>query len=166
LRGQKRREEAGCRMKQLVDDSAKERALTRQQLLREREVQRNFMMQDSVDSDMEIIVKEKVDKWDCESVLSTLYNHTRPHQIKTGIPKDMLGMGRGLTTGALKLLDMETGMPEDNMLYETLEEEKVRKVRLKQVRKDRTEEKKANTLAFKSEKNRQDKININMKNSI
>ena len=52
------------------------------------------------------------------------------------------------------------------MVYETLEEEKVRKVRLKQVRKDRTEEKKANTLAFKSEKNRQDKININMKNSI
>jgi len=186
-------EEGGTRMKQLVEDSEKERALVRQQLLREREVTRSFMMQDSGDdSDMEeIIVKEKVDKWDCESVLSTystLYNHPkiiserRPDQIrlstKTGIPKGVLG--RGLTAGALKQLDMETGVLEDDMVsvrskmsefsirpkHETPEEKKARKVGLKQVRKERREEKKANTLAFKSEKNRQDKININMKNNM
>lgn len=186
-------EEGGSRMKELVEDSAKERALTRQQLLREKEVQRNFLMQDSGDdSDMEeIIVKEKMDKWDCESVLSTystLYNHPkiiserRPNQIrlstKTGIPKDTLG--RGLTAGALKQLDMETGVLEDDMVsvrskmsqfsirpkHETLEEKKARKEGLKQERKERRVEKKANTMAFKSEKNRQDKININMKNNM
>ena len=68
----------------------------------------------------EILVKEKVDKWDCESVLSTypyLYNHPKiiSDQIrlstKISILKDVLG--RGLT-GALKRLDMEAVVLEDD----------------------------------------------------
>merc|ERR1712106_945044 len=184
-------EEGGDRMKQLVEENAKEKALVRQQLLREREVQRSGL-EDSDESDMEeIVVKEKMDKWDCQSVLSTystLYNHPKviserkPDQIrlsaKTGIPKDVLG--RGLTVGALKQLDRETGVLDDDLVsvrskisqfsirpkHETLEEKKARKIGLKGVRKERREEKKANTQAFKSEKNRQDKININIRNNL
>merc|ERR1711862_977511 len=140
------------------------------------EVQMRHFMEDSGDEMEEVVVKEKGDKWDCESVLSTystLYNHPKmiserkPDQIKlstkTGIPKNVLG--RGLTAGALKLLDMENGMVEDDLAsvrskisefsirpkHETLEEKKTRKQGLKQVRKERRE-KKANTLAFKAEK--------------
>jgi len=184
-------EEGGTRMKQLVEESVKEKALVRQQLLREREVQRRHIMQNSDDEMEEIVVREKLDKWDCESVLSnysTLYNHPkiiserRPDHIKlstkTGIPKNVLG--RGLTAGALKQLDMENGVVEDDLVsvrskmsefsirpkHETLEEKKARKIGLKQVRKERREEKKANTMAFKSEKTRQDKININIRNNL
>jgi len=185
-------EEGGNRMKQLVEESERERATARQQLVREREVQMRHMMEDSGDDEMEeIVVKEKVDKWDCESVLSTystLYNHPKliserkPDQIKlstkTGIPKNVLG--RGLTAGALKQLDMETGMLDDDVAsvrskisefsirpkHETLEEKKARKQGLKQVRKERREEKKANTQAFKAEKTRQNKININNQNNL
>jgi len=184
-------EEASIRMKELVEESEKERATARQQLVREREVQMRHFMEDSGDEMEEVVVKEKGDKWDCESVLSTystLYNHPKmiserkPDQIKlstkTGIPKNVLG--RGLTAGALKLLDMENGMVEDDLAsvrskisefsirpkHETLEEKKTRKQGLKQVRKERREEKKANTLAFKAEKTRQNKININNKNNL
>eukprot|EP00092_Neocalanus_flemingeri_P006772 GFUD01007314.1.p1 GENE.GFUD01007314.1~~GFUD01007314.1.p1 ORF type:complete len:455 (-),score=189.53 GFUD01007314.1:149-1513(-) len=187
--------EEGCdRMKQLVEESAKERALTRQQLMREREVQKRMLMEGNSDDDSdmeEIVVKEKLDRWDCESVLSTystLYNHPkiiterRTDQIrlstKTGIPKDTLG--RGLTAGALKQLDRDTGVLEEDMVsvrskmsefsirpkHETPEEKKTRKVGLKQVRKERREEKKANTMAFKSEQLRQEKININIRNNV
>merc|ERR1711862_238302 len=144
-------EEGGNRMKQLVEESERERATARQQLVREREVQMRHMMEDSGDEMEEVVVKEKGDKWDCESVLSTystLYNHPKmiserkPDQIKlstkTGIPKNVLG--RGLTAGALKLLDMENGMVEDDLAsvrskisefsirpkHETLEEKKTR----------------------------------------
>ena len=184
-------EEASIRMKELVQESEKERATARQQLVREREVQMRHFTEESGDEMEEVVVKEKGDKWDCESVLSTystLYNHPKmiserkPDQIKlstkTGIPKNVLG--RGLTAGALKLLDMENGMVEDDLAsvrskisefsirpkHETLEEKKTRKQGLKQVRKERREEKKANTLAFKAEKTRQNKININNKNNL
>merc|ERR1712228_655627 len=121
--------------------------------------------------------KEKKENWDCESVLSTysnLYNHPKliserkPDHIKlsskTGIPKNVLG--RGLTANALKMLDMETGVLDDEVAsvkskmsefsirpkHETSEEKKARKQGLKQLRKERREEKKANTVAFKTEK--------------
>merc|ERR1712098_417617 len=157
-------------------------------LLREREIMMRHTVENSEsDSEMEeIIVKEKKENWDCESVLSTysnLYNHPKliserkPDHIKlsskTGIPKNVLG--RGLTANALKMLDMETGVLDDEVAsvkskmsefsirprHETSEEKKARKQGLKSLRKERREEKKANTQAFKSEKNRQEKININ-----
>jgi len=184
-------EEGGSRMKLLVEESKKEKANARQQLIREREVTMRHMMEDSGDEMEEIVVKEKGEKWDCESVLSTystLYNHPkviserRPDQIKlstkTGIPKNVLG--RGLTADALKQLDMETRELDDDVAsvrskmsefsirpkHETAEEKKARKQGLKQVRRERREEKKANTLAFKTEKSRQNKININIKNNL
>jgi len=184
-------EEAGDRMKQLVEENAHEKALARQQLLREREIMMRHTVENSEsDSEMEeIIVKEKKENWDCESFLSTysnLYNHPKliserkPDHIKlstkTGIPKNVLG--RGLTANALKMLDMETGVLDDEVesvkskmsefsirpKHETSEEKKARKQGLKQLRKERREEKKANTVAFKTEKSRQEKINLNLKN--
>lgn len=50
--------------------------------------------------------------------------------------------------------------------HETLEEKKARKTGLKEIRKERREEKKANTVAFKSEKVRQEQIGINMKRNM
>merc|ERR1712113_1118637 len=135
------------------------------------------------DSDQEefekIRVQERDDKWDCESILSTystLYNHPKliseknnkiQLSSKTGIPKGVLG--RGLTAGALKQLDVETGVLDEEVMsiksrisemsfrpkHETLEE-----------RRERREEKKANTSAFKSEKMRQEKVLINNKNNV
>merc|ERR1712012_583822 len=96
---------------------------------------------------------------------------------KTGIPKDTLG--RGLTSAALKQLDLENNSraDEDDLKsrmtecsirpkHETKEEKKARKNEVKMVRRERREEKKANILAFKSEKIRQEKININVKNNV
>jgi len=179
-------EESGERMNQLLIENTKEKASRRQQLEREREVQMNSLLNDSDSDKEEIVILEKGEKWDCESVLSTystLYNHPKliserkPDHIqlssKTGIPKNVLG--RGLTAGALRQLDMETGILDDEVAsikskmsefsirpkHETSEEKKARKQGLKSLRKERREEKKANTQAFKSEKNRQEKININ-----
>jgi len=133
------------------------------------------------------------EKWDAESILSTystLYNHPKiiserkkvaPIVLssKSGVPKDVLG--RGLTAAALKQLDLENDQGcEDDMKsvrsrmstvsirpkHETVEEKKARKSELKNLRKERREEKKANTQAFKSEKIRQEKVNLNLKNNL
>merc|ERR1712192_202552 len=128
------------------------------------------------------------EQWDAETILttySTLYNHPKlisepkklgPIQLssKTGIPKDTLG--RGLTSAALKQLDMENNAMDDEddlksrmtecsmrPKHETKEEKKARKT---EVKAERREEKKANILAFKSEKIRQEKISINVKNNV
>jgi len=132
------------------------------------------------------------ERWDCESILSTysnLYNHPkliseRKDKIvlsaKTGIPKDTLG--RGLTAAALKQLDLENNenYEEDDLRsvasrvstlsirnkHETLEEKRVRKAALKEFRRERRIERKANTIAFKDEKQRQEKIFMNNKNNV
>ena len=131
------------------------------------------------------------EQWDAETILttySTLYNHPkliseprRPSPIvlstKTGIPKDTLG--RGLTAAALKQLDLETREQDEDAMtirtritelsirpkHETKEERKSRKSEVKEMRKERRVEKKANTEAFKSEKSRQEKVNINVRNN-
>ena len=46
--------------------------------------------------------------------------------------------------------------------HETPEEKKARKQAIKEFKRERRVEKKANTLAFKEEKNRQEKISLNM----
>ena len=73
---------------------------------------------------MEMFEDKPKDRFDCQSILSTystLYNHPKlisevskkkkidPIRIdgKTGIPKDVLGRGSGLTEGALKRLDRQ-----------------------------------------------------------
>jgi len=184
-------EEEGDRMKQLLMESEKERTTRRQQLDREREVSLKMLETGEDDEEMEKIVVNG-EKWDCESILSTystLYNHPkiiserRPDHIKlsskTGIPKDTLG--RGLTAAALKQLDLDTGVGiEDDMQsigsrvsaisvrpkHETFEEKKARKAAVKNFRKERREEKKANTQAFKSEESRQAKISMNVQNNL
>merc|ERR1712156_477383 len=143
---------------------------------REREVIRRVLEQE--DGDEETIL----------TTYSTLYNHPKlisePKKLgpiklssKTGIPRDTLG--RGLTSAALKQLDLENNSraDEDDLKsrmtecsirpkHETKEEKKARKNEVKMVRRERREEKKANILAFKSEKIRQEKININVKNNV
>merc|ERR1712059_6556 len=175
--------EEGDRMKQLLSETDKERKTRRMQLDREKEVIKSML--DTVDD------SEEDEKGDAESILSTystLYNHPKiiserrkvsPIVLssKSGVPKDVLG--RGLTAAALKQLDLENlglGCEDDlqsvrsrmstvsiRPKHETVEEKKARKSELKNLRKERREEKKANTQAFKSEKIRQEKVNLNLK---
>ena len=187
-------DEESERMAALLAETQMTRATERQQLVREQEVTRSVLRDGREDMEeilMPVDAEDRRQQWDCESVLSTystLYNHPRviserrPDRIvlssKTGIPKDTLG--RGLTVAALKQLDRETAQREDDLAsvrsrvttlsirpkHETLEEKKDRKSQVKAIRKERREEKKANTQAFKSEEIRQGKININIKNNV
>merc|ERR1712137_1395770 len=125
-------------------------------------------------------------KWDCESILSTysnIYNHPKlisePSKKitvdpKTGIPRNVLGKP-GLTKKFLDQFNEATNdrdgdtqsmistlstisiRPKD----ETPEQRKERKMLVKEYRKERRMEKKANSLAFKEEKLRQEKQNLN-----
>merc|ERR1719209_2130103 len=193
-------DEESQRMENLLAEHKEEKRTARQQLEREeereREVIRRVLEQEDGDEEMEKIVlpadaEAKREQWDAETILttySTLYNHPKlisePKKLgpiklssKTGIPKDTLG--RGLTSAALKQLDLENNSraDEDDLKsrmtecsirpkHETKEEKKARKNEVKMVRRERREEKKANILAFKSEKIRQEKININVKNNV
>ena len=186
-------EESSKMMKDLLIDNEKEKAMKRQQIEREREIQKNSLL-DRSDSEGEMVdieVEEKGEKWDCESVLSTystLYNHPKlisepkPNKIqlssKTGVPKGVLG--RGLTADVLKQLDTGTEDQDDDVMslkskiselsirpkHETLQEKKERKLNLKQFRRERRSEKKSNTEAFKSEKMKQEKIRLNTKKNL
>nr|CAG4647178.1 EOG090X08PQ [Megafenestra aurita]SVE92481.1 EOG090X08PQ [Megafenestra aurita] len=134
-------------------------------------------------------------KWDCESILSTysnIYNH--PKLIseprisglltvcpKTGIPLNVLGKP-GLTKKFLDQLDQETGAKKDCVETqsiistlstisirpkdETPEQRKDRKLLVKEYRRERRIEKKANALAFKEEKKLQEKQNINNRKNV
>ena len=187
-------EETSKRMKDLLMENEREKATRRQELEREREIQKNSLLERSDDEEEEleeIEVEEKGEKWDCESVLSTystLYNHPKlisePRlpkiqlSSKTGIPVGVLG--RGLTAQALKQLGADDSDQEDDMMslkskiselsvrpqHETMEEKKARKTNLKQFRRERRLEKKSNTQAFKSEKMKQEKIRLNTKNNL
>ncbi len=109
-----------------------------------------------------------------------------PIQIsaKTGMPKDVLG--KGLTKGALKRLDMENlercnDSDEDletvtlasrvsalsvRNKHETKGERKERQKAFKDLKRERREEKKATKLAFKEDKARQDKSAMNLRKSV
>lgn len=148
---------------------------------------------DSNDEFDKIEVKPK-EKWDCESILSTysnLYNHPKvisepkSNKIKLnsrGIP--VIESNR-LTARALKNLDDSTSgrnagaksVGAQSVLStlstlsirpkgETPEERNIRKKELKDYRKERRIEKKANAEAFKEEAKRQVKININNRMNI
>lgn len=142
---------------------------------------------------LEIAERDLDAKWDCESILSTysnIYNHPKliserktydkiELSSKTGIPKNTLG--RGLIAAALKQLDLENEDARDDDMrsvasrisqisirykHETKEEKSARKAAVKEFRRERRVEKKANTQAFKDEKVRQEKIFINNKNNM
>jgi len=103
---------------------------------------------------------------------------------KTGIPKDVLGKtGPGLTSAALKQLDRENDRFESlqNKDVETMtlasrvselsfrnkhecpEEKKARKLAVKEFRKERRVERKANQDAFKEEKSTQERNAMNLR---
>ena len=144
----------------------------------------------SSEEEFDKIVIDKSEKWDCESILSTysnLYNHPAkitepkgPEKIKidkkTGIPLGVIGANT-LTAHNLSMLDqgnISSGprsivsqiselsiRPKD----ESPEERRIRKKNLKEYRRERRVEKKANTLAFKDEKTRQEKVLLNQRNN-
>jgi len=145
--------------------------------------------------ELEVSDDEGPKKWDCESILSTysnIYNHpkliTEPSKRKisinekTGIPKHVLADGK-LTAKSLAKLETpekSTGpkslcansvistlsvlsiRPKD----ESIEEKKERKKLLKEYRAERRIERKANQLAFKEEKLKQDLNNANKRNNL
>ena len=185
-------DENGLMMRQLTRDHAILKAMNRQQIEKEKEVIKRQQLEESDEEDDLVTVKvgDKDEKWDCESILSTystLYNHPKlisepksdkiQLSSKTGIPIGVLG--RGLTAGALRDLDQLSDNEDDVMSlkskisefsirpkHETSGEKRNRKANLKQARRERREEKKANSEAFKIEKNRQEKIMMNNKNNV
>ena len=99
---------------------------------------------------------------------------------KTGMPKDVLGR-TGLTEGMLKRLDRQNETAEDSdsdgsdggqtlasrmsalsfrNRHETPEERKARKNAMKEIKRERRVEKKANRAAFKDEQKRQEKVMV------
>ncbi|XP_069582018.1 protein LTV1 homolog [Ranitomeya imitator] len=132
-----------------------------------------------------VVIEDPHEKWDCESILSTysnLYNH--PQMIKdppkaklikvstkTGIPLGVLPE-RGLTAKQVERMEMINGgdlpkvstQPRSN--HETTDERKARKQAIKEERKERRMEKKANTQAFKMEKSRQEKEQLNLRHNL
>jgi len=117
-------------------------------------------------------------QWDCESILSTystLYNHptliNEPKKIKLtsrlGLPNDVLPE-RGPTRRQqeqethVTIERVPTYRPKD----ETTEERKMRKQAIKEERKSRRVEKKANKIAFKDEEKKQHKVMMNVKQAL
>lgn len=125
--------------------------------------------------------KEKQDRFDCESIISTysnLYNHPsiiseRNEKIKlskkTGLPMGVLGE-KPKTVKELDRIDHKITriLPEigKRTKDESKEEKKARKQAVKEHRRERRVEKKINKLAFKEEKKSQtNQIKISMDNS-
>lgn len=131
------------------------------------------------------------ERWDCESIISTysnLYNHPKlikePKKDKvqlssrTGLPVKDKG---GLSRQGLKRLEQELGEEEDDRdetrsrtsvassirpKNETPEERRLRKAQVRALRKERRQEKKANSLAFKAEELRQEKAMANVRKNL
>ncbi|XP_028168396.1 protein LTV1 homolog, partial [Ostrinia furnacalis] len=177
----------------------------RYQLDKEKEIARIQRLQEiSEESEDDLVTMEvePKEKWDCETILSTysnLYNHPKlieepkkPKKIrinvKTGMPKDVLGNDNKLTIKSLAKFnaqneDTDSASDDDGRTHaesvlstlsvlsirpkdESAEEKKERKRLLKEYRKERRIEKKANKEAFKEEKKRQEKIMMNNRNNI
>jgi len=125
--------------------------------------------EDCVDDDMEDEDNDgsKKPKWDCESVLSTysnLYNH--PAVIKEAPSKKRKAQ---LAKAALEQMDDDSDSSEVSHSVisgkststvrpkgETAEERRIRKQAVKQERRERRAEKKANQFAFKERKKEED----------
>ena len=127
------------------------------------------------DDDIEEVEKytePERERWDCESIISTysnLYNHpkliTEPKPIKLtkrlGIPTDVLkksGKGEKVDIDMATEADQHPVVNHSRKKNETKDEKKVRKNAVKEERRNRRFEKKANKLAFKDEQKIQEKI--------
>merc|ERR1719266_1088756 len=151
-------EESGERMEQLIAEARAKKLLERQQIDFAKQLARKIELEDSDDNDegFETVLVEPEEKWDCESILttySTLYNHPKvisersnkpvPIKIseKTGVPKmedDLATVRSHISTLSVR------------NKHETNEEKAARKAAVKEYRRERRIEKKANTQAFKS----------------
>jgi len=134
------------------------------------------------------------EKWDCQSIISTysttknrpkiIREASKKNQIRvsgrTGMPVGVLGKN-GLTKDNLKMLNAEnspddgkaerarsimTGATSIRNKDETPQERRERKMGVKEYRKERRLEKKANTAAFKEEKKRIEKVRLNNKANV
>ncbi|KAI6239799.1 Protein LTV1-like protein [Aphelenchoides fujianensis] len=116
---------------------------------------------------IEVPVRSKRARWDCESIVSTysnLYNHP------TVIREEPKRKTAGLTKKDLRQLNEESAEMEVDVVStrtgrsvctvrsrgETTEERRERKAAVKAERRDRREERKANKTAFKEEKKKMD----------
>ncbi|KAK2909320.1 hypothetical protein QQF64_000556 [Cirrhinus molitorella] len=144
--------------------------------------------EDEDDKEMEteaIVIEAPAERWDCETIISTysnLYNRPKliqdppkPKQIrvsnKTGIPLDVLPK-RGLTAKQVERMerindsDLPRASTQPRSREENTEERKARKQAIKMERKERRSEKKANTMAFKQEKQMQEKQMLNLRANV
>ncbi|EEC05826.1 conserved hypothetical protein [Ixodes scapularis] len=135
------------------------------------------------------------ERWDCESIISAIMQFLRrpwadsvPFLIpgsrvvqlssRTGLPVKDKG---GLSRQGLKRLEQELGGDDDDRdetrsrtsvassirpKNETPEERRLRKAQVRALRKERRQEKKANSLAFKAEELRQEKAMANVRKSL
>ncbi|XP_017576158.1 protein LTV1 homolog [Pygocentrus nattereri] len=137
--------------------------------------------------EMETLVIEEppVDKWDCETIISTysnIYNHPKliedPPKLKqirvsnkTGIPLDVLPK-KGLTARQVERMerindsDLPRASTQPRSREESKEDRKLRKQAIKDERKERRMEKKANKVAFKQEKIMQEKQMVSLRANV
>ncbi|KAI7810824.1 protein LTV1 homolog [Triplophysa rosa] len=132
-----------------------------------------------------VVIEPPVERWDCETIISTysnLYNRpkliqdtpkTKPIKVsqKTGIPLDVLEK-RGPTAKQVERMERinESDLPrvstQPRLQEESAEERKARKQAIKMERKERRTEKKANKLAFKQEKQMQEKQMVGLRANV
>lgn len=138
------------------------------------------------EQEMETIAFEQpVEKWDCETIISTysnLYNHPKiiedppkPKAIRvsarTGVPLDVLPK-RGPTAKQAERMerindsDLPRAATQPRPAHESSEERRTRKNAIKEERKERRLEKKANKMAFKHEKALQEKQMVGLRANV
>ncbi|KAI5625928.1 protein LTV1-like, partial [Silurus asotus] len=137
--------------------------------------------------EMETLVIEEPpeEKWDCETIISTYSNlYNRPKMIKdppkqkqirvsskTGIPLDVLPQ-KGLTARQVERMerindsDLPRASTQPRSREESKEDRKLRKQAIKEERKERRTEKKANRVAFKEEKQKQEKQMVSLRANV
>ncbi|XP_057617970.1 protein LTV1 homolog [Chionomys nivalis] len=176
------------RLQEVLNDYFKEKAencvkLNTLEPFEDQDLPTNELDESENEEMITVVVQEKKEKWDCESICSlysNLYNHPqlikyepKPKQIhlssKTGIPLNVLPK-KGLTAKQLERMQMinNSDLPkvstQPRPKNESKEDKRARKQAIKEERKERRTEKKANKLAFKLEKRRQEKELLNLKN--
>lgn len=132
-----------------------------------------------------IVVEAPVEKWDCETIISTYSNlYNRPKIIeeppkpkairvssKTGIPLDVLPK-RGPTAKQVERMerindsDLPRAATQPRPRQENKDDRKARKQAIKEERKERRTEKKANKMAFKQEKAMQEKQMVGLRANV
>ncbi|XP_029452384.1 protein LTV1 homolog [Rhinatrema bivittatum] len=176
------------RLQEVIQDFFKQKAKDCVKLddLEPRDDLETLANEDNETEEMEtLVIEEPRVKWDCESILSTysnLYNHPQlikeppkanaiKVSTKTGIPLGVLSQ-RGLTAKQAERMqrindaDLPRAATQARCKSETIEERRARKQTVREERKERRVEKKANKLAFKVEKARQEKEQLNLRQNI